>query len=162
MSSAIERRPVGPCGWPKTRLQPKVFMSSGLTPVSRANHRSLTAKGLCVVIAATSSIDLPADSSARSAAGTGACGIRLLATRANPVPRIRTTPSPEISRASAAVVTTAPAAPSAGWVCEAKVCSASGAAGGKLPMPSRVLGRTPSSASRVRLPLRCGISTGTW
>jgi hypothetical protein len=47
-----------------------------------------------VVTASTSPTSFPAAARAERAAGTGACGIRLFATRANPAPSKRTTPAP--------------------------------------------------------------------
>jgi hypothetical protein len=116
-SSTISRAPVGPCGWPYTRLQPYVFIRPSGNPVCSLNHRSLTANGLWVVTASRSPKPSPAASRAALAAGTGALGISALPTLAVPVPRMRATPSPPASsRARAPVVTTMPALPSAGWV----------------------------------------------
>jgi MFS family permease len=93
--------------------------------------------------------------------GTGASGMWLRATRANPEARISTTPPPEISRARSTVVTSAPAAPSAGWVWVAPVWTPPGEAAGSDPMRSRSTGRIPLSSSTTTARLPDPISTGT-
>src|SRR6185369_8154936 len=75
ITSMIERVPIGACGWPQTREQPKLFIVRQSMPLARANSRSLIANGLCVLMAAIWSMRLPACARARCAAGTVASGM---------------------------------------------------------------------------------------
>ena len=87
-------------------------------PVALANARSLTANGLCVLIAASSRTATAPARNAHRAASMGASGMNASAARLapNPTSSMRMESSRLSSRALSAVVTTIAALPSAGCV----------------------------------------------
>jgi len=116
--SIMRRAPVGPCGCPKMREEPKLFMPSASSPIAFAMTRSLAAKGLCVLIAPRSAALIPALSRAICAEGATAAAMNAFFVRANPKETIRTSSfgSTLSSFAFSRVVTRTPQFPSAGYV----------------------------------------------
>ena len=90
ISSAIERRPVGPCGWPKTRLQPYgvhvLEREPGLAGEVEVVDRERVVRGDRVEVARSPG---PRRASAARAAGTGASACARARRARTPTPRSR-------------------------------------------------------------------------